>query len=137
MSTLFTNETADIHWHADTRTLHVEWKSFMPSPSFRETMNKGLELVRSHSARVWIADTRAVTSPMTKEDQALVGEMGAQFVDAGLQATVTVVPGSMIAKLANRGWQKRVGGDDGGLVMTEVGSLDEAFEVAQAVKQAA
>ncbi len=82
-----------------------------------------------------IADTRGVSTAMRKDDQDWIAAQGADFVGQGLQSIITILPQSALTQLSNKGWQKRVAGNDGGFVMEDVGSLEDAKALIATLEQ--
>lgn len=131
---LASNETCEYHLDTSTQTLHVHWHSMHKSQLLREALTQGLDHVKKHGVKNWIADVSQVKTATRPDDQQWIAEQGPAFIAAGLQSIITVLPQSALAKLSTKGWQSKVADVNAGFVMLDVGSLDEARQAVQKLR---
>jgi hypothetical protein len=117
---------ADVDLFRPEAALVVHWHSFHDTQGVIEVMKQGLNVVKQHQIRVWVADTQRTRGAMSDEAQALIAESVSEFEAAGLEAVLTVTPTSAVTSMSNRRWQGQVRKD---FVMQEVGSVEEALDL--------
>jgi methyl-accepting chemotaxis protein len=107
----------------------VRWLRYQDQ-AVKPALGKQLELIRQHSLRTVVVDSRDAVGAYSAEMNRWIGEDFVPLLErTTMKAFVTVVPRSAVADLANKGWQE---GHDGlGFQMVEVASMTEAEEIAR------
>jgi hypothetical protein len=127
---IYESKVATIELHSVQRALQVKWTAFHDSAQLRQTIDAGLELVKKHGARTWIADTSNVKGAMRKDDQEWIGQSAPRFLPY-LDAILTIPPTSALADLSNKGWQATI--PDNGVIVSDVPNIQAALDVAAKV----
>ena len=65
--TIIDNEFVTLWYHPDTKIVHHQFHQFLHGDPFRETLNKGTELLKKYGAHKWLSDGRK-NSALSKED---------------------------------------------------------------------
>ncbi len=111
----------------DLQAVVVRWLRYQDQ-AVKPALGKQLELIRQHSLRTVVVDSRDAVGAYSAEMNRWIGEDFVPLLERTTMTTfVTVVPRSAVADLANKGWQE---GHDG-MGMAEVASMAEAETIAR------
>ncbi len=107
----------------------VRWLRYQDQ-AVKPALGKQLELIRQHSLRTVVVDSRDAVGAYSAEMNHWIGvEFVPLLEKTTMKAFVTVVPRSAVADLANKGWQEE-GQGALGFQMVEVASMEEAEAIA-------
>ena len=102
--TVFTNEFATLKYHPDSKIVHHEWHQYVQGPAFRDTLTKGLDILKQNRATKWLSDDRG-NSVLSQDDTQWAQTQWFPAVKAaGWQHWAVVMPEKALGKLNMKQW---------------------------------
>ena len=72
------------------RTIALKWKGYAPTQDFRAALEAGLEAVKEHDLRFWLADLRGMSAILRRDEQWTTSDWFPRLAATGLKRMAIV-----------------------------------------------
>jgi hypothetical protein len=114
----------EVTWDAEIKAVRATGSGYVDGQYYRDTMDKGLALLKEKKASKWLADMRE-QKVLSQEDQTwTVQDWTPRSVKAGIRHTAFVIPASALGQMSLKRILSKVGEIE--IVMAYFDNLEEA-----------
>lgn len=93
------NEFVSMWFHSDKRILHHEFHKYLWGDTFREALNKGLEVFLQHGANKWLSDDRKNAALSQADTDWAMNDWFPRVLKAGWKYWAIVLPDNVIGQM--------------------------------------
>jgi hypothetical protein len=97
-----------IEWHADVGCIFMRRTGFVPSPEFRLSGEKLLELAKQYNSSKLLSDVRTAKVFAAEDQQWVTQDWTPRAMAAGLKYHAVIIPESTLAKLGYDAFKSKV-----------------------------
>lgn len=130
--TIIDNDYVTLWYHPEIKTVHHKYHKFIYGQTFRDVLNKGLEIFEEHGANKWLSDDR-LNSALPKEDGIwAMTDWNPRVVAAGWKYWAVVLPDKVLGQTNMNQFMKEY--IDQGLEVRVFEDADEALAWLESVE---
>jgi hypothetical protein len=102
--TIIDTEAAALWYHPRTKIVHHELRRFVHGEEFRQVLEQGLELFRTHHACKWLSDDRANGPLKPADGEWAQNDWAPRVMAAGWKFWAVVWPEKVVAQMNMKRW---------------------------------